>query len=196
MKRKTRISSSDAALFRQEVKQANPLKQDKVTPYRHLPTAQVKRAPRVDALPLHSESESTMGAGGRFIPDPVEASEALLFHRPGLQRSLLRKFQRGKFTLEAELDLHGMTVTEAEHCIEEFLSECRQRNIRFAVIIHGKGHRASTPYPALKNSVNHWLRAYHEVLAFCSARPADGGTGALYVLLKTAPRDDASARDQ
>ncbi|MEX0606657.1 MAG: Smr/MutS family protein, partial [Halofilum sp. (in: g-proteobacteria)] len=86
-------------------------------------------------------------------------------------------------TIDAELDLHGMTRVEAATALEQFMRECRQRRLGCVRIVHGKGRRSSDQGPVLKPAVANWLRRRNEVLAFTSARPVDGGSGALYVLL-------------
>jgi DNA-nicking Smr family endonuclease len=107
-----------------------------------------------------------------------------MYGRPGLQRRILRRLRRGHYSLAAELDLHGMTVPVARVALQAFLQECRRRDLRCVRIIHGKGRRSSNEGPVLKVKVDRWLRQREDVLAFCSAQPADGGTGAIYVLLR------------
>ncbi|EIJ42136.1 hypothetical protein BegalDRAFT_1237 [Beggiatoa alba B18LD] len=119
-----------------------------------------------------------------YDPAELETGEELLFLRAGIQQSLFRRLRRGQLSVETELDLHGMTVPIAREAIAEFLRYCQSRNIRCVRIIHGKGYGSWQKQPILKVKVNHWLRQRDEVLAFCSARPVDGGTGAVYVLLK------------
>jgi len=114
----------------------------------------------------------------------VETEEELLFTRAGIQHTVFAKLRRGQFTIKAELDLHGMVVREAQLEVKNFLQQCQYRNVRFARIIHGKGYGSKTKQPILKNKLNLWLQQCGEVLAFCSARPSDGGTGAVYVLIK------------
>ena len=114
----------------------------------------------------------------------VETGEELLFVRAGIQQKLLRKLRRGQFSIGAELDLHGSTVAEAQTLLAEFLAECRLRGVRGVRIIHGKGLRSPGGRPVIKGRLDRWLRHRDEVVAFCSARPVDGGTGALNVLLK------------
>jgi DNA-nicking Smr family endonuclease len=87
--------------------------------------------------------------------------------------------------VELELDLHGLTVSYAREMLLEFLRACRQRRVRCVQIVHGKG-KSSDRQPILKHKLNLWLRQWEDVLAFCSARPRDGGTGAVYVLLRQA----------
>lgn len=117
-------------------------------------------------------------------PADFEIGDELLFHRAGLQQPVLRKLRRGHYAVEGELDLHGHTVPDARHALTDFLAECGRRGRRCVRIIHGKGKRSPDKQPVLKVQVNHWLRQRNEVLAFCSARPVDGGTGAVYVLLR------------
>jgi DNA-nicking Smr family endonuclease len=83
-----------------------------------------------------------------------------------------------------ELDLHGLTAAHAQAILREFLADCRLRRVRCARIIHGKGARSPDRQPVLKRKLNYWLRLRPEVLAFCSTPRHDGGTGALYVLLR------------
>lgn len=117
-------------------------------------------------------------------PDDNETGEELMFLRPGLQRRILRRLRRGHYRIAAELDLHGMTVATARGALTHFLAHCRRHNHRCVRIIHGKGRRSSNRGPVLKGKVDRWLRQRAEVLAFCSARPVDGGTGAIYALLQ------------
>jgi DNA-nicking Smr family endonuclease len=104
------------------------------------------------------------------------------FHRNGIQNKVLRNLRRGQYNAQATLDMHGMRVTEAREELGYFLLNCTKRGIRHALIIHGKGN--GTTKPILKNKLNHWLRQLDSVLAFCSATPQEGRTGAVYILLK------------
>ena len=97
---------------------------------------------------------------------------------------MLKKLRKGYFSIEAELDLHGLTSREAKQHFSDFLRNCTERCLRCVHIIHGKGYRSFNNTPVLKNKLNIWLKHYPAVLAFCSANPADGGTGAVYILLK------------
>jgi DNA-nicking Smr family endonuclease len=101
-----------------------------------------------------------------------------------VQKRLLADLQRGHLEVELELDLHGLTAAHAERVLEEFLRDCARRGVRCALIVHGKGSRSAQRQPVLKSKVNYWLRLYEGVLAFCSATRRDGGTGALYLLLR------------
>lgn len=125
------------------------------------------------------------------LSDPVqwddgqETGEELVFLRPGMQRDTLRKLRRGAWVLQAELDLHGLTSTEARQAVAQFLTLCRQQGRRCVRIIHGKGLGSRNRQGVLRNKIGHWLAQRDEVLAYCQARPCDGGSGAVVVLLKS-----------
>lgn len=123
-----------------------------------------------------------------FEPADVETGEELLYARPGLQHSVMRKLRRGQYAVEAELDLHGMIVPEAREALNRFVREAIGIGKRCVRIVHGKGKSSAGRMPVLKGKVNAWLRQKSEVLAFCSCRPTDGGTGAVYVLLRRPER--------
>jgi DNA-nicking Smr family endonuclease len=171
--------NDDKHLFRKAVSGARPLKQDRNSPHR----------PRHKPVPLqrHRDDQEVMASllSDDYSPD-IETGEELLFVRGGIQQRVLRKFRRGQYTIEAELDLHGCTISEAREQVSQFLQRARASNKRCVRIIHGKGLSSIGKLPILKVKVNSWLRQKDEVLAFCSARPNDGGTGAVYVLLKKA----------
>lgn len=116
----------------------------------------------------------------------IQPGDMLQFARDGVQNNTVRKLKRGQYRIQDELDLHGLTVKEARQLLSDFLIEMQQRGITSVRIIHGKGHHSDGRGPVLKGNVAHWLTQRDEVLAYCSARPADGGTGALYVLLRRA----------
>ena len=178
MTKKPTRHDKDAELFRQMVGEVRPIAQDKVGPYRQkLPPRPIKR----------QEDEKQVIKDMMSDPialDEIETGEELLFSRPGIQPGVMRKLRRGQLSLEAELDLHRMTANEARQAIADFLPQMSKAGKRCVRIIHGKGYGSFNKLPVLKLKLNHWLRQRDEVLAFCSARPMDGGTGALYVLLK------------
>jgi len=170
-------NDDEKSLFRKAVAGARLLKQD-----RHNPPK-----PRRKPVPLQRrrDDEDVMASllSDDYSPD-IETGEELLFVRTGIQQRVLRKFRRGQYTIEAELDLHGCTALEARELVGQFLHNARINNKRCVRIIHGKGLSSLAKLPVLKVKVNSWLRQMDVVLAFCSARPNDGGTGAVYVLLK------------
>ncbi len=96
-----------------------------------------------------------------------------------LGNKILRKFKQGQYNPEATLDLHGFTVNEAALTLDKFIQHSVHQGYRVLLVIHGKGTQA-----ILKTQVNYWLTDHPRVLAFCSAKPKDGGVGAVYLLLK------------
>ncbi len=103
------------------------------------------------------------------------------------QNLLLRRLRQGNFAVQAHLDLHGMTRQEARPLVESFIVDARARRRRCVLIVHGRGLNSKDQIPVLKESLRVWLakgRIGRSVLAFCSARPSDGGAGAVYVLLR------------
>ena len=115
----------------------------------------------------------------------IESGEQLSYKAPGLQDSVFRRLKRGAYKIGSELDLHGMNSETAKLALHRFLNDCQQYGIRCVRVIHGKGLRSSNQGPVLKTRVDRWLRRRQDVLAFASARPQDGGSGAAYVLLKS-----------
>lgn len=176
------ISPEDKALFRQTVGPVRRVRHGQASPNKRRPPP-IPHKTRDDEQQVLRDMLSD-----DYDPAELETGEELVFARPGLQHSVLRKLRRGQYSVGAELDLHGMTVTEARPALAQFLLDCRQRHVRCVRIVHGKGHGSHQKRPVLKVKVNSWLRQRDEVLAFCSARIADGGTGAVYVLLR-APRE-------
>jgi DNA-nicking Smr family endonuclease len=126
----------------------------------------------------------------------VESGDELTFRRAGVQDGVMRKLRRGVYRLEGEIDLHGLTTDEARDALRGFLSRAVARQLRCVRIVHGKGLGSGPKGPVLKKAVNLILRKTAPVLAFCSARQVDGGTGAIYVLISavTPPSSDGSRR--
>jgi DNA-nicking Smr family endonuclease len=114
----------------------------------------------------------------------LETDDALSFRRPGIGPDVLRQLRRGRWVIQAEIDLHGHRVDEARVALGEFLRAAVKRGQRCVRIVHGKGLGSKGGQPVLKNKVRRWLVQRDEVIAFCQARPALGGAGALIVLLR------------
>jgi len=170
--------NDDFSLFRDSVKDVRQLKQDKVKP----PPSRPKPVPRQTEASEQQVLADMMS--DEFEAADIETGEELLFVRSGLQSKVIRKLKRGQFSIQSELDLHGLNVEAARQSISEFLHSCQEDGCRCVRIIHGKGLSSKHKGPVLKQMVNRWLRQRKEVLAFVSALPRHGGTGAIYVLLK------------
>lgn len=117
-------------------------------------------------------------------PEDIESGDTLTYRGEGIQDSVWRRLRRGSYHIGAELDLHGLNRDAARQAVAVFLADCQDRNLRALRIIHGKGRGSPNSGPVIKALLDGWLRRRKDVLAFCSARPHDGGTGAVYVLLR------------
>lgn len=112
----------------------------------------------------------------------------LSFRRPGLGQDVVRKLRQGDWSLQGQLDLHGLRTEEAREALAGFIREAHRQGLRCVRVVHGKGLGSPGKTPVLKNRVHSWLIQKSEVMAFVQARPADGGAGALVVLLRPSPR--------
>ena len=108
--------------------------------------------------------------------------EHLFFARHSIQMKTLKKLKQGKLNLQAKLDCHGLTLSEADMALKKFLVDCQSKDLRILLIIHGKGSGK------LKSAICKWLEENPLTLAFSSALPCHGGTGALYLLLRNAKK--------
>ena len=168
-------------LFRRAMRDVQPLKHPSRVPAVRRsvrPRAKFARAERAAVL------RESLGSGADLYD--VQPGDELLFRRAGVPETVLRRLRRGSYRVESEIDLHGLTVDQAAVQLHEFLRAARARELRCVRVIHGKGLRSGTRGPVLKNTVNALLRRADPVLAFASARPVAGGTGATLVLLARA----------
>lgn len=114
--------------------------------------------------------------------------EHLSFHRPGISQEVVRKLRQGDWSIQAQLDLHGLRTDEARSALSQFIREAHKHGLRCLRVVHGKGLGSPGKTPVLKSRVHSWLVQKNEVMAFVQARPAEGGAGALVVLLRPSPR--------
>ncbi|GAC1301223.1 MAG: Smr/MutS family protein [Steroidobacteraceae bacterium] len=190
VKRRTAIphnlapAADDIRAFRAAVGDVKPLRQtprpEGLDKPKAAARARKQRSPVVDVdatMPLIAVSESS-AAGA------AEPAGNLSYSRGGVRPQLLRRLRRGLIPIEDELDLHGLSQAAARERLAHFLLENGAAGRRCVRIIHGKGYRSGARGPVLKIAVDIWLRRHLDVLAFTSARAIDGGTGALYVLLR------------
>lgn len=168
----------DNDLFRQAVADARPLNVDKLPPYRQR-VAPYPKQRHADEQAVLQESLSPLSFESEWSLDD-EATHS----QPGVQKRVMDKLRRGQYRVEAELDLHRLTAEQAYEVLTRFIGICQAEHKRCVRIIHGKGLGSVNKQPVLKHKVTHWLRQWDNVLAFCPARRCDGGTGAVYVLLK------------
>ena len=173
-------NDDDFALFRESVGRVQPIRDGDRVEFRprRRPLARQREADdrRVLDEMLH----------GHVDVSTIETGEELLFIRSHIKPTVLKKLRRGEYSIGGELDLHAMNAAAAKSSIISFIAEAQAENIRAVKIIHGKGLRSKHQGPVLKRLAASILIRMKPVLAFASARPNDGGTGAVYVLLQSA----------
>jgi len=184
-------AGDDAMTFREAVRDVKPLPQTAKPAGLERPQA---RAPRRGSIRARSRNElhemmplvapAPAGDAGSPAQDSLSGADALSFRRPGVRTQVLRRLRRGLFPIEDELDLHGLSQSAARDQLAEFIAINCAAGHRCVRIIHGKGYRSGARGPILKIAVDSWLRRHGDVMAFSSARAIDGGTGAVYVLLR------------
>lgn len=172
---KARVSRADEALFREAVGPIRPIQAP--DPVRTLPPAPRPRQREADeADALHSAQHGS-------LIELADGGEALSYRRDHIPPRLLRRLARGQFVAQDEIDLHRMTVAVARAALRRFLGEARRDGLTCVRIVHGKGQRSEAGLSVLKPLVADLLARRSEVLAFASAPAAQGGTGAVLVLL-------------
>jgi DNA-nicking Smr family endonuclease len=167
----------DAALFREAIGPVTPMRQPAPPPRKAPPKPRARMAER-DELDARSEFRRGLQDLSALAPGDV-----LSYRSEALPATLFQRLKRGRFAAQEELDLHGATMAQAESLIRQFLGQARAAGVGCVRIIHGKGRREEGELPVLKNLVDRMLRQRADILAFHSAPPAQGGTGAVVVLL-------------
>lgn len=170
--------AEDMAAFRAAVSDVKRLGWDRVHHQPPLP-------PAIPRQHLHDEAAALDESlhGPVLIDFYLEGGDEAAWRRDGLPKTLLRDLRRGRWVTQEKLDLHGMNRTEARNAVAAFLAECMDHGYRCVRIVHGKGLSSPGREPVLKKLVLGWLTQRREVMAFCQARAADGGAGAVVVLL-------------
>jgi len=180
------VESDPAVLFAQHVGSVRRLEDPRgsVPLARPDPTALPQRfAPEEE----EAYEELVALVEGRSGFDIADSDEFIRGGVEGLDRRILRKLQRGEFSYRRHLDLHGFTRDAAKEAVEDFIIASREAQERCVLIVHGRGLNSKDKIPVLKEALRSWLargRIGRSVLAFCTARPHDGGAGAMYVLLR------------
>ncbi|MCE5181603.1 MAG: Smr/MutS family protein [Betaproteobacteria bacterium] len=175
------LSEEDTSLFRAAIGDARPLPDSGktlFTPQRPRPAPRQSR--------LHDQPALTDSLSDHIPLALSETDGEFSFLRPGMALPTLKKLRRGHWNIQAEIDLHGMTSDEARASFSEFLEESKSLGLRCVRIIHGKGFGSRNQEPVLKLKVASWLMQRDDTLAFCQARPIEGGSGATIVLLRKA----------
>jgi DNA-nicking Smr family endonuclease len=172
------LDEASRALFEAAVADARRLNSDRVH-HEPPPPPAIPRQRWRDEHAVLGESLSDLDP----LDLALEGGDEAVFLKPGMAPKVLKDLRRGRWVVQAQLDLHGMHRDEARHHVATFLAECRQHNHRCVRIVHGKGHGSPGRIPVLKRLVLRWLIQRQEVLAYCQARTVEGGAGAVIVLL-------------
>lgn len=171
----------DAALLAREFADVTPIKvEPRVIPPSEKPGRDQLLARRHAATEQTAPGMATEGSLETVAP--VAADARIEFHRSGLQLRQWQKLRQGAIPWLLGVDLHGITRSEALRSVERLIRQAQEEGINCLRVVHGKGHGSEGI--TIKAELNHWLRRNEQVLAFCSALPADGGAGAIYVLLR------------
>ncbi|HWP00201.1 MAG TPA: DNA endonuclease SmrA [Methylococcus sp.] len=182
MKTKHSLTQEDWELFAREMADVKPLQSsDRVLHGGAKP-------PSPGQMYRRQAAQRALGRDENFLTTDfvefVDRNAVLSFRRPGIQHGVFRKLERGEYPIEAVLDLHLMTVDEARTAMFEFIRDCMRYDVRSVLVNHGKSGRQPGKPATLKSYVARWLPQFEEVLAFHSAQGRDGGTGAVYVMLR------------
>lgn len=170
------LPEDDAALFRAAV---GPLRELKPPP-----EAQRKAPPA--PLPRQFERDENEALAASKLSTGAESdADALSYRRPEVPARVLRRLRRGLYAVQDEIDLHQLLAAQAEEVLRLFLNDARSHDRRCVRIIHGKGLHSKGDGPVLKPLVDRMLSRRGDVLAYTSAPPAQGGSGAVLVLLAT-----------
>lgn len=172
------VSDEDSRLFREAIGEIRQFE----------PVASPPESPKPEPHPHMLEADEAAVPGElldmAFDPGLMEVGEELSYLRDGYPPKLLRQLKRGQFSVQDDIDLHQMNAAAAQATIAEFLAHANDRGLRCVRIVHGKGLRSKAAGPVLKVLTDRLLRRRNDVIAFASARPMQGGTGAVVILLK------------
>jgi DNA-nicking Smr family endonuclease len=173
----------EAGVFREAIRDVVPL----TAPPRA--AAPAKAVPPVPHMHRRDEAEALASSlsDGISTETLIETDEALSYARDGIGPDVLRKLRRGQWVIQGQIDLHGMTRDQAREEVARFLQSATKEGKRCVRIVHGKGLGSKNRTSVLKIKVRHWLMQTEAVLAFTQARGADGGAGAVIVLLRPTP---------
>lgn len=163
-----------------ETMQVEPLR----APRRHAP---VPVAPQPTPLSRRRDDEEVLRSAlsdDIDVDSLLDTDDSLSWRAAGIGPDVVRRLRRGEWAIQAQIDLHGHRVDEAREALVAFLRGALQRDQRCVRVIHGKGLGSQGRTPVLKGKVRGWLVQRQEVIAFCQARAAEGGSGALVVLLR------------
>lgn len=174
---KRRLAERD--LFSRAIGATQPLRRKAAVPLAPEPPAPIPVQHQLDEQRVLRESLSD-----EFdVTTLLDADDAMSFRRPGIQTDVTRKLRAGEWSIQRQIDLHGMRSDEAREALGSFIREANRQGVRCVRVVHGKGLGSPGRQPVLKAKVQRWLIQKNETLAFVQAKPSEGGAGALVVLL-------------
>lgn len=179
-----KLSEEEQALFLAQVSDAAPLKTDPRADLRPAPPRPVARQRHLDdQAVLHELIHAPIQ-----LADRLEGGDEPTYLHRGVSMQVLRDLRRGRWVIQSEIDLHGHTRDAAREALAKFLSRCLHQGLRCVRVVTGRGLRSPGQVAVLRVLTRNWLVQRHEVLAYCQAKPVDGGEGALIVLLRNQHR--------
>jgi DNA-nicking Smr family endonuclease len=187
------MNDDEEFLFQQEMAGVAPLQHEA----RVLP----KRGPTATSAAARREAAVAETGDPNFLKDDdlpkLDPWYVLSFKRPGVQNGVFRKLKQGRYAAEARLNLHRRSVAASRKELYEFVMQAQELGLRSVQIVHGKGQNSREQEQAsiIKGCVNHWLQQFEQVLAFHSATVQQGGTGAVFVLLRKSEEQKQKNRD-
>ena len=181
------MSDEDKSLFAEAMSDVIPLKELKQT----LATEKPKKASnpsfgkiRRKYQQLEQQSQTHFRFNPAKVSKNVSAMQSMLYQQNNVRAKEMELLKQSQIRLADIIDLHGLTILEAEKKLVQFLNEAINHKFKYVRIIHGKGYNSSDEHPALKNLTNQMLRQCDYVIAFCSTPEKDGGVGAVNVMLR------------
>lgn len=178
---KDTLSDDDKDLFRKQMKDVTPLKKAHQIPSEKKQPSIMKKTKIARSFEKKSLPEVFLSD---YISEEVNSESTISYKAQVLANKQFSALRRGLIPWSKRLDLHGLKADEARDRLTHFIHECYEADIKSLLVIHGKGGQTGAP-PVIKNLVNRWLPQFHQVLAYHSALAKDGGSGAVYVLLKS-----------
>lgn len=177
----TPLSNEDRALFRRAVKMVQPIKDTKRASLPPVPRAPADLLRQRRELAMGQEAPALSAVSDQYAPAKLDDGS---FIQAGYGPDLIKGLKRGKWSIEASLDLHGSTLDEARERLEQFLQSCLTHQIKCVRIVHGKGYGSKDGASVLKETVRRWLSQMQAVKAYTECGEQDGGSGAVQALLR------------
>jgi len=176
--------AAEQDLFSRAIGATQPLKRPAAVPLAPEPPAPIPVQHQLDEQRVLRESLSD-----EFdVTTLLDVDDAMSFRRPGIGTDVTRKLRAGEWSIQRQVDLHGLRSDEAREALGAFIRTAYKQGLRCVRVVHGKGLGSPGKQPVLKTKAQRWLIQKIEVLAFVQAKPAEGGAGALVVLLAPAKR--------